>query len=153
MPELVVYSVVTCWARHATSRTVTGFQSNLKLWKLVYFLNSTIKSCSLLISSDNPRINMKETWWNGHWVVSDYFSPSCCCLVAKSCLTLVTLWTVARQTPLSVGFPSQEWWSELPFPSPGGLPDPRIELVFPALAGGFFATKSRAKPLVHHNKP
>ena len=61
MLELVVYSVVTCWARHATSRTVTEFQSNLKLWKLVYSLNSTIKSCSLFISSDNPRINMKET--------------------------------------------------------------------------------------------
>ena len=43
-------------------------------------------------------------------------------LVAKSCLTLVTPWTVAHQAPLSMGFPKQECWSGLPFPSPGNLP-------------------------------
>ena len=35
----------------------------------------------------------------------------------------VTLWTVAHQTPVSMGFSLQEYWSELPFPPPGGLPD------------------------------
>ena len=40
-------------------------------------------------------------------------------LVAKSCPTLATPWTVARQAPLSVGFSRQEYWSGLPFPSPG----------------------------------
>ena len=45
----------------------------------------------------------------------------------KSCLTLVTPWTVARQTPPSMGFSRQEYWSELPFPSPGDLPNPGIE--------------------------
>ena len=47
------------------------------------------------------------------------------------------------QAPLSMGFPRQEYWSGLPFPSPGDLPDPGIEpesLVSPALAGGFFTT-------------
>ena len=42
-----------------------------------------------------------------------------------------------------MGFPRQEYWSRLPFPSPEGLPDPEIEsasLAFPALAGGFFTT-------------
>ena len=48
-------------------------------------------------------------------------------LVAKSCLTLVTPWTVAQQVLLSMGFPRQEFWSELPFPSPGDLPNPGIE--------------------------
>ena len=48
-------------------------------------------------------------------------------LVAKSCLTLVTPWTVAQQVLLSMGFPRQEYWSELPFPSPGDLPNPGIE--------------------------
>ena len=47
-------------------------------------------------------------------------------LVAKSCPTLVTPWTVARQAPLFMGFPRQEYWSGLPFPSPGNLPDPGI---------------------------
>ena len=54
-------------------------------------------------------------------------------LVAKSCLTLATPWTVARQAPLSMGFSRQEYWSGLPFPSPGDLPDPGIEPGFPAL--------------------
>ena len=40
-------------------------------------------------------------------------------LVAKSCLTLATPWTVACQAPLSMGFSRQEYWSGLPFPSPG----------------------------------
>ena len=38
-----------------------------------------------------------------------------------------TAWTVARQAPLSMGFSRQEYWSELPFPSPGDHPDPRIK--------------------------
>ena len=45
----------------------------------------------------------------------------------------VTPWTVAYQAPLSMGFSRQEYWSGLPFPSPGDLPDPGIELGFPAL--------------------
>ena len=53
-------------------------------------------------------------------------------LVAKSCLTLVTPWTVACQAPLSIGFPREEYWSGLPFPSPGDLPDPGIEPRSPA---------------------
>ena len=47
-------------------------------------------------------------------------------LVAKSCLTLAAPWTVARQAPLSMGLPRQEYWSGLPFPSPGDPPDPRL---------------------------
>ena len=57
---------------------------------------------------------------------------------------LVTPWTVASQAPLSMRFPRQEYWSGLPFPPPGDLPDPGIELespVSPALAGGFFTTE------------
>ena len=53
-------------------------------------------------------------------------------LVLKSCPTLFsTLWSVARQTPLSTGFPRQEYWRGLPFPSPGNLSAPGIEPVSP----------------------
>ena len=58
-------------------------------------------------------------------------------LVAKSCLTLVITQTVACQAPLSMGFSRQDYWSGLPFPSPGDLPDPGIKpasLMSPALA-------------------
>ena len=44
----------------------------------------------------------------------------------------MTLQTVAHQPPLSMGFPRQEYWSELPFPSPGDLPNPGIKAVSPA---------------------
>ena len=52
--------------------------------------------------------------------------------------------TVAHQAPLSMESSGQEYWSGLPFPSPGDLPNPGIELVSlvsPALAGGFFTIR------------
>ena len=57
----------------------------------------------------------------------------------------VTPWTAALQAPLSTGFPRQEYWSGLPFPPLGDLPDPGTELtslVSPALPGGFFTTSA-----------
>ena len=62
-----------------------------------------------------------------------------------SCPTIVTPWTVAHQVPLSMVFPRQEYWSGLPVPSPGDLPDPGIKPTLPALAGGFFTTESPGK--------
>ena len=65
----------------------------------------------------------------------------------KSCLTLfLTPCTVARQAPLSMGFPRQKHWSGLPFPSPQDLPNPGIKSVSPALAGGFFTTEPPGRP-------
>ena len=49
------------------------------------------------------------------------------------CLDSATPWTVARQAPLSMGFSRPEYWSGLPFPPPGVLPDPGIEPRSPAL--------------------
>ena len=70
---------------------------------------------------------------------------SCCCLVTKSCLTP---WAVARQAPLSMGFSRQEYWSGLPCPLPGDLPDSGIKpasLESPALAGGFSTAEPPGK--------
>ena len=58
----------------------------------------------------------------------------------------VNTWTVAYQAPLSMGSPRQAYWSGLPFPSPGDLPDPYIEPVSPPLAGRFFTTEPLEKP-------
>ena len=69
---------------------------------------------------------------------SAVYKVSCCYLVAKSYLTLSTLWTTAHQAPLSVGFPRQEYCSGLPFPSPRDLPNPEIQPMSPALLGRFF---------------
>ena len=54
-------------------------------------------------------------------------------LVAKSCPILATPWTVARQAPLSMGFPRQDYWNGSPFLSPGDLPNSGIELWSPEL--------------------
>ena len=51
-----------------------------------------------------------------------------------------TPWTVGRQAPLSMGFSRQEYWSGLPFPFPGDLPEPGIKSMSLPLAGGFFTT-------------
>ena len=59
----------------------------------------------------------------------------------ESCLTLATPWTAARQAPLSLGFSRREDWSGLPFPPPGDLPAPGIELRSPTLQENALLTK------------
>ena len=56
-------------------------------------------------------------------------------MCAQSCPT-------PSQAPLSMEFSRQEYWSQLPFPSPGDLPDPETESASPAMAGGSFASVS-----------
>ena len=67
-------------------------------------------------------------------------------LVTKSCSTLVTPWTVALQAPLSIGFPRQEYWSGLPFHSPGHLADPRIKPLSPDLQADSLPTEPPGNP-------
>ena len=64
-------------------------------------------------------------------------------LVARSCLTLAIPCTEALQALLPMGFSRQEYWSGLPFTSPGDLPDPGIEPMYPS----FFTAESTRKPL------
>ena len=67
-----------------------------------------------------------------------------------------TQWTVALQAPLSMEFSRQEYFSGLPFPPTGDLPDPGIgpgSLASPALAGGSFTTEPPGKPLHHFTVP
>ena len=60
--------------------------------------------------------------------------------------SLVIPGAVAGQAPLSMAFPRQGYWSGLPFPSAGYLPDPGINAVSPALIGRFFTTEPTGKP-------
>ena len=75
-----------------------------------------------------------------HTFIKDSRFMVCCCgcLVPHCVQLFATPWTVACQAPLSMGFPRQDYWSGLPFPSPGDLPDPGIKPTSSALAGGFF---------------
>ena len=78
-----------------------------------------------------------------------------CMLNLFSCVQLfVTLWTVAHQSPLSMGFSIQEYCSGLPFLPPGDLPNWRMELesiMFPALTGRFFTTSTTWEALISLN--
>ena len=77
----------------------------------------------------------------------------CCCLITSVVSdSFVTPWTIARHAPLSRQFPRQEYWSGLPFSSPGDLPHPRIDPGSPALADGFFTTEPPGKPTFYSNK-
>ena len=69
----------------------------------------------------------------------------CCCLVGKLCPTLGDLTDCSLP---GLGFPRQEYWSGLPFPSPGDPPNPGIETASPALAGGYFIAEPLGKSCV-----
>ena len=68
------------------------------------------------------------------------------CIGLSRVLLFVTPWTVAQEAPLSMGFPRQEYWSLLLFPSPGDLLDPGIQSMSPALTEGFFTTDPLGEP-------
>ena len=74
------------------------------------------------------------------------------CVYAHACMLnhvrlFATPWTLAREAPLSLEFPRQEYWKGLPFPPPEDLPNGRIKPKSPAVAGGFFTTGPPGKPV------
>ena len=77
----------------------------------------------------------------------------CACKYMLRCVQLfATPGTIARQAPLSMKISRQEYWSALPFPTPGDLPDPGIETaspLSPELAGGFVTTVPPEKPITY----
>ena len=74
--------------------------------------------------------------------------PLCSVCVCSVMSDSATSGTVARQAPLSMGFSRQEYWSGLPFPSPGDLPNPGIEPRSPALQANSLLSKTTGKPQV-----
>ena len=74
------------------------------------------------------------------WEATEGCMHACCHF--SHVLLLATSWTIARQAPLSMGFSGEEYWSGLPFPPLGDLPDPGIKPTSPALASGFFSTSA-----------
>ena len=74
-----------------------------------------------------------------------------CCLVAVVSDSFLTPWTAARPAPLSKGFPRQEYWSGLPFPSPGNILDPGIKPASPALQLDSSPTEPPGKLISYHS--
>ena len=83
-------------------------------------------------------------------------SSHACMLSCFSCVQLyVTLWTLALQVPLSMGFSKQEYWRGFPCSLPGDLSNQGIEpgsLMFPVLAGGFFTISTTLETSIHSYK-
>ena len=79
------------------------------------------------------------------WPGGMYDGMPCCLVTSVVSDTFASPWTVNRQAPLSMEFSNQEYWSGLPNPSPGELPDSEIELGSPVLAGGFFTIEPLGK--------
>ena len=82
-------------------------------------------------------------------VVTEKYYKCFLCVLSQVRL-FVTPWTIARQAPLSMEFSRQEYWSGLPFPPPGDLPNPGIKprsFASPALASRFFTTELPGKPV------
>ena len=98
--------------------------------------------CSQMHQPERSAV-ITDTETLGVWVLA---TQRCCCLIAKPYLTLVTPQTAAHQAPLFMGFSRQEYWSQLPSPSPGALPNPGIEPMSRALTGKFFTTGPPGKP-------
>ena len=73
----------------------------------------------------------------------------CSCLLAQSCLILSDPMDCSHQAPLSMGFFRHEYWSGLPFPLPGDLPDPGIKPMSPALQADSLSTESPGMPKLH----
>ena len=87
--------------------------------------------------------------WTRHWGVLclSFFIDKIPCMLSRSVMSnsLGPFRLLAHQASLSMGFSRQEYWSGLPFPPPGDLPDPGTEPVSPAcpvLASGYFATST-----------
>ena len=76
------------------------------------------------------------------------FRGLCAHKVSSIVFDLETLWTVANQAPLSMGFSRQEYWHGLPFPSPGDLPDPGTKSMSPALQVDSLPLSHQGSPLL-----
>ena len=75
------------------------------------------------------------------------FQVVCMCPCELSCV-FATPWTIAHHAPLSMEFSRQDYWSGLPFPSPGDLPNPGIEPRSPALQADALTSEPPGKPIL-----
>ena len=125
--------LITCQDRRA-SRNFHVCQGSKHLSPMTHFLKSPKKHSSANSWIKEGKGGSQEIWDQIKKSVNGFLKVHV--LGHFSCIHFfATLWTVAFQAPLSMGFSSQEYWSGLPYPSPRDLPDPGIKPESPALAG------------------
>ena len=152
-----IYGVAKSWTR------LSDWTELNYVWDIVLGARSEIwmkyqaNFRAILVLSLSPALGLytclnhlvKNVWGFGR-DFEHYVCVPVCAQLLNPVRLFATPWTVACQPPLSMGFPRQEYWSRLPFPSPGHLPGPGIETVTPvcpALAGGFFTTETTREAL------
>ena len=108
-----------------------------------------------------PKAPKGQCWWGGVLHVCPWAGPDfqCVCVCVCVCMCVccrfshvrlfATPWTAAGQVPLSMEFSRQEYWSGLPFPSPGDLPHPGMEPRSPAQQANSLPSETLGKLLVH----
>ena len=129
---IVIYLIDTCWV--PTMCQVLCLSSGVGIFCENWVLGSALKTKIIFPESNLP--SEKNHLWQYNPIspsfISDWAPRWSYCLVANSCQTLATPWTVSHQVP--------------PFPLPGHLPDPEIDPTSPALASRFFTTELLEKP-------
>ena len=109
------------------------------------------KTAYISWSSEHGYLKRRDSLFQFFWLlfcplfpnINLYQNPVLCAQMLSHIRLFATPWTVAHQAPLSMGFSRQKYWSGVPFPLPGDLPNPGIEpasFTSPALAGRFFTT-------------
>ena len=83
-----------------------------------------------------------------HFLCKIYYLAQAAKMLVSHVQLFVIPWTVARQAPLSMEFPRQEYWSRLPFPSPGDLPHSGMEPESPTLQGDSLLSEPPEKPVM-----
>ena len=121
------------------SSAVPSWGSLARLWRKG--CNCASEKLEHILSKKNYVSNNRNAWKVYSYII---------CAHAFSCVWLLkTPWTVACQTPLSIGFPRQEYRSGLPFPSSGDLPDPGIKPTSPEFAGWFFTSWATGEVIIY----
>ena len=128
------------------------FQARILEWIAIFFSRGSSQPRDQTLISLGARVPLKyhqTSFWNGDDLHFYRIYKIMLLLFSHQVMSnsLQSPWTVARQTPLSMGFPRQEYWRGLPFSSLGDLPNPGIKPSSPALAGGFFTTGSPGTPI------
>ena len=108
-------------------------------------------SFNLFNDANIPRIIMHTFYWGCCiWFLLKSIYRVCAQSISPVQL-YATPRTVASQAPLSMGFPKQEYWSGLPFPSSGGSFQPRDQTQVSCIAGGFFTSETGTGPHILHS--
>ena len=146
-----MYPADTCWVPNMYQEYTRGKWDTIALTEITFWIGNQnrtfILSLCFTIATNKVLFNNKHYYYaymqplssKSHHHLYHYKEQ-------ESHIRLFTApQTIARQAPLSMGFSRQEYWSKLPFPTPGDFPSPKIKLAFlmsPALAGGFFITSA-----------